>query len=126
MTSFNHYALGAVANWLHTTVGGLQPLDPGYRRFVVAPRPGGTISRASVYTMTPYGRAEVSWVLKDGVLKVDFEVPPNTTAIVKLGAEEETFGSGKYRKTVKYDAGQWPPDRYENLFTPKAADTLAE
>ena len=32
MTSFNHYALGAVADWMHRTVGGLAPAEPGYRR----------------------------------------------------------------------------------------------
>ena len=31
MTSFNHYALGAVADWLHRRVAGLAPAAPGYR-----------------------------------------------------------------------------------------------
>ena len=46
MTSFNHYALGSVVDWLHRTVGGLAPLEPGYRRFRVAPRPGGGLTSA--------------------------------------------------------------------------------
>ena len=37
MTSLNHYALGAVADWLHRVVGGLQRLEPGWRRILVAP-----------------------------------------------------------------------------------------
>ena len=41
MTSFNHYALGAVAAWLERTVGGLAPAEPGYRVIEVAPVPGG-------------------------------------------------------------------------------------
>ena len=41
MTSFNHYALGAVADWLHRTVAGLAPAAPGYRRSDHAPPPGG-------------------------------------------------------------------------------------
>ena len=40
MTSFNHYALGAVADWMHRTVGGIDPLEPGYARVLVAPRRG--------------------------------------------------------------------------------------
>ena len=47
MTSFNHYALGSVADWLHRTIGGLAPLEPGYRRFRVAPRPGGGLTHAA-------------------------------------------------------------------------------
>lgn len=117
MTSFNHYALGAVANWMHTTIGGLEPLDPGYRRFIVHPRPGGTITSASVHTITPSGRAAVSWTLKDGKLKVGIEVPPNTSAILRFGEKEETVGSGKYEREVKYEPGAWPPKPFQSKFT---------
>jgi alpha-L-rhamnosidase len=127
MTSFNHYALGAVANWLHTTVGGLKLQDPGYRSFVVQPQPGGTVTSASVHTMTPSGRAAVSWTLKDGLLDVDIEVPPNTSAIVRLGGKEETVGSGKHQRKVKYEAPQWPPEPYMTQFSQKVPEqTLAE
>ena len=57
MTSFNHYALGAVADWLHRTVAGLALSSPGYRTFTVAPRPGGGLTHASTAHQTPYGRA---------------------------------------------------------------------
>ena len=43
MTSFNHYALGAVADWMHRTIGGLTPTEPGYRRMEICPRPGGEL-----------------------------------------------------------------------------------
>ncbi|WP_306214322.1 family 78 glycoside hydrolase catalytic domain, partial [Actinoplanes sp. RD1] len=32
MTSFNHYALGAVADWIHRRIGGIAPLEPGYAK----------------------------------------------------------------------------------------------
>ena len=41
MTSFNHYALGAVADWMHRVVGGIAPAAPGYARVRIAPQPGG-------------------------------------------------------------------------------------
>ncbi len=44
MTSFNHYALGAVADWMHRVVGGLAPLEPGYASVLVAPQPGGGLT----------------------------------------------------------------------------------
>ena len=55
MTSFNHYALGAVADWMHRTVAGLAPAEPGYRVLRVAPRPGGGLTHASARHETPYG-----------------------------------------------------------------------
>ncbi|WP_420123861.1 family 78 glycoside hydrolase catalytic domain, partial [Nakamurella sp.] len=61
MTSFNHYALGAVADWMHRTVGGIAPAEPGYRRVRVAPRPGGGLTWARSSLQTPHGEVSVSW-----------------------------------------------------------------
>ncbi len=55
MTSFNHYALGAVADWLHRTVAGLAPAAPGYRELLVAPRPGPGSARRRPSTRRPTG-----------------------------------------------------------------------
>ena len=44
MTSFNHYTLGAVADWMHRTIGGLASLEPGYSQIRIAPRPGSNDS----------------------------------------------------------------------------------
>jgi alpha-L-rhamnosidase len=84
MTSFNHYALGAVADWLQRVVGGLAPLEPGYRRIAFQPRPGGGLNHASVRHLTPYGMAESAWTIQDGTIHVTVVVPPNTTARVIL------------------------------------------
>ena len=84
MTSFNHYALGAVADWLHRTVAGLAPATPGYRRMLIAPHPGGGLTYASARHHTPYGMAESAWRIVDGTITVEVVVPPNTTASVVL------------------------------------------
>jgi alpha-L-rhamnosidase len=98
MTSFNHYALGAVADWLHRTVAGLAPAAPGYRRLAVAPRPGGGLTHAAATHETPYGRAEVRWAIADGTLTVDAVVPPGTTAAVALPGEDPVeVASGRHR-----------------------------
>ncbi|KAB2344514.1 Bacterial alpha-L-rhamnosidase [Actinomadura rudentiformis] len=89
MTSFNHYALGAVADWMHRTVAGLAPAEPGYRRLLVRPRPGGGLTHARASHLTPYGPAEVSWALTGGDLAVNVLVPPNTTATVHLPADPD-------------------------------------
>ena len=114
MNSFNHYALGAVADWLHRTVGGLAPAAPGYRRIRIAPVPGGGLSWASSRHRTPYGLAESSWRIDDGSLEVTALVPPNTTAEVVLpgvaaSREPLVVGSGRHAWRVPDPtAGQGP------------------
>jgi alpha-L-rhamnosidase len=99
MTSFNHYALGAVADWVQRTVAGLAPATAGYRTLRIQPRPGGGLTWAQARHRTPYGMAEVDWALEGGTLTVRAVVPPNSTAIVVLpGAEQKPFevGAGRY------------------------------
>ncbi|MBR7741757.1 family 78 glycoside hydrolase catalytic domain [Phycicoccus sp. BSK3Z-2] len=97
MTSFNHYALGAVADWMHRTVGGLAPAEPGYRRILVRPRPGGGLTRAETSLDTPHGRAAVAWRVDGDALLVDVEVPEGTVAVVMLpGRPEEEVGPGRH------------------------------
>ena len=63
MTSLNHYALGAMADWLHRAVGGIEPGTPGYGEIRVAPRPGGGLEWARCRKRTRYGEVAVSWQL---------------------------------------------------------------
>jgi alpha-L-rhamnosidase len=103
MTSFNHYALGAVADWLHRTVAGLAPAAPGYRELRLRPRPGGGLTHAAARLITPYGPAACGWRLADGQITVDATVPPNTTASVVLpNGEEFGVGAGDHSWTRAY------------------------
>ncbi|MBE1585352.1 glycoside hydrolase family 78 protein [Nonomuraea angiospora] len=109
MTSFNHYAFGAVADWLHRTVAGLAPAAPGYRELAIRPRPGGGLSHARARLRTPYGLAASSWRIDGGQITVEAVVPPNTTAHVTLpGGERVTVGSGTHRWTAPH-AAAGPP-----------------
>ena len=97
MTSFNHYAFGAVADWMHRSIGGLAPLEPGYRRILVAPQPGGGLSWAQASLETPHGRAAVRWDLDGSELRVELVVPDGTQAVLRLpGADDETVGPGAH------------------------------
>jgi alpha-L-rhamnosidase len=99
MTSFNHYALGAVADWLHRTVGGIAPAEPGYRTVRVAPRPGGGLTWAECSLDTPRGRIAVAWRLDpSGALDVDVTVPDQVTAEIDVpGVEPRRVGAGRHR-----------------------------
>lgn len=106
MTSFNHYALGAVADWLHRTVGGFAPAAPGYREIRIAPQPGGGLTSATVRHHTPYGLAACTWQIAAETIRVEVTVPPNTTAHVTLpGSDKSPFvvGAGTTAWSYPYD-----------------------
>lgn len=87
MTSFNHYALGAVADWMHRRVAGLAPGSAGYRSIVVRPLPGSRLTRAAARHLTPYGEARVAWKRSDGSFRLTVTVPVGATATVHLPGE---------------------------------------
>jgi alpha-L-rhamnosidase len=87
MTSFNHYALGAVADWLHRRVAGLAPAEPGYRRLLVRPVPDRRLTSAAARHHTPYGEAAVGWERADGRLTLRVTVPVGVTATVHVPGE---------------------------------------
>ncbi|KAH7146109.1 bacterial alpha-L-rhamnosidase-domain-containing protein [Dactylonectria macrodidyma] len=64
MTSFNRYAFGAVANWLHQTVGGVESMVPGWKAIKVKPVPGGNITGTEVAFDGPFGWAKCEWLLE--------------------------------------------------------------
>ena len=99
MTSFNHYALGAVADWMHRSIGGIAPLEPGYARVLIAPRPGGDIDWARTSLESRHGKISVSWSCDgDGPIELEVVVPEGVTARVQLpGTSEQEFGSGRHR-----------------------------
>ena len=90
MTSFNHYALGAVADWLHRSVAGLAPAEPGYRSITVEPHPSKDLDHASARHLTPYGEASVAWKRTDGKLTLDVTVPVGATARVFVPGSDES------------------------------------
>ncbi|MFD0855098.1 alpha-L-rhamnosidase C-terminal domain-containing protein, partial [Actinomadura adrarensis] len=110
MTSFNHYAFGAVADWLHRTVAGLSPAEPGYRRLRMAPRPGDGLTHAAARLRTPYGIASCSWTLDGERLSVEVTVPPNTAAEISLPSGTElSVGSGRHQWEVPFSASTGLP-----------------
>lgn len=101
MTSFNHYALGAVADWLHRVVAGLAPAAPGYREIRFAPRPGGGLTHASARHLSPYGEVSIAWRLDGGEMIIATTVPTGTTATLDLpGRDAVAQGPGTHEVRV--------------------------
>lgn len=88
MNSFNHYAYGAVGDWMFEHLGGLQIVEPGCKKSRVAPLVGGGgLSHAQCSLRTPYGLLASEWKLADGELTLAVTIPANTSAEVVIPAE---------------------------------------
>jgi len=86
MNSFNHYAYGAIGEWMYTVMAGLalDPAAPGYKHIFIQPRPGGGFTRVSASHLTPYGRVSSAWSIDAQAFELTVEVPANTTATIRL------------------------------------------
>lgn len=84
MISFNHVALGSLAEWLHGVVAGLSAAEPGWRTVRIAPRPLRDLDWAHAEHDCPYGRVAARWERTGGSVRVSAIVPANTTAHVEL------------------------------------------
>ncbi len=126
MTSFNHYALGAVADWIYRTIGGLAPAEPGYRRMEIRPRPGGRLTHAQARHITPYGMAECNWKIEGGRIDLDVIIPPNTTARVIFPGSDAApveIGSGTWHWSIDY---QDPDARIPYTLDDLTGDIMSE
>jgi alpha-L-rhamnosidase len=86
MNSFNHYAFGAVGDWMYRNIGGIDvdPAGPGYRRARIAPRPGGGVTGASASLDTDYGRLASAWKIARDSFLLEVTIPANTSAEITL------------------------------------------
>jgi alpha-L-rhamnosidase len=100
--SLNHYSKGAVISFLHTRTAGISPLEPGYRRFRVAPRPGGGLRSVEGVHQSPYGRIRSAWQLASGgVFHLEVTVPAGTNAEIDLPDGSRTgVGPGSHEFLV--------------------------
>ncbi|WP_183561943.1 alpha-L-rhamnosidase [Mucilaginibacter sp. SP1R1] len=86
MNSFNHYAYGAIGDWMYRVMVGLNTDDsgPGYKKIIISPNPGGSLTTASATLQTLYGEVTVKWTQDNNVFKMDIVVPENTSAVISL------------------------------------------
>lgn len=86
MNSFNHYAYGSIGDWLYQVVAGLNTdqLQPGFKKSIITPQPGGSLTSARASINSIYGRIESDWKISGQQMKVKVTIPANTTAIVVL------------------------------------------
>ena len=130
MTSFNHYALGAVADFLHRVVAGLAPAAPGYRRVRVAPQPGGGLTRASARHLSPHGYVDVQWTRQDRNLRIEIDLPVGVDGTLHVPGSDEIRSLAPGRTVVDVDfraaADDPPAPRRINVHNPEERVAMSE
>jgi alpha-L-rhamnosidase len=88
MNSFNHYAYGAIGDWMYRVVAGIDTDNElvGYKSIVIKPTIGGGLTQVAADYVTNYGKVRSAWKIESGKLVLDVEVPCNTSAVVHVPA----------------------------------------
>lgn len=89
MNSLNHYAYGAIGEWMYERIGGIAPLEAGYKKIRIAPKPRDPLTSAKTSVNVPYGKIASSWEIKGDEFQLNITIPPNTTAEVTIPANTE-------------------------------------
>jgi alpha-L-rhamnosidase len=100
MNSLNHYAYGAIGEWMYERIAGIAPLEAGYKVIKIAPQARKPLNSASASLNTPYGKVSSSWEIVNGEFHLETVIPPNTTAIIIIPAstKEDLVLNGKIFK----------------------------
>ena len=106
MNSFNHYAYGAIGEWLYRYVAGMDvdPEVPGYKHILLEPHPGGGLTNADAEFTSLYGKVKSAWMIDGNDFVYEITVPANTTATVTLPAatsEQLTVNSLPVSASIK-------------------------
>ncbi|MFW6303001.1 MAG: family 78 glycoside hydrolase catalytic domain [Candidatus Sumerlaeota bacterium] len=97
MNSFAHYSFGAVCEWMFRVMGGIDFLEPGYRRVAIRPRPGGRFKNVDAVYASINGPIECSWKRNKQNFKMTVDIPANVTALIYVPAtmKSKVTESGK-------------------------------
>jgi alpha-L-rhamnosidase len=106
MTSFNHYAFGSVADWMHKVLAGISPLEPGYRRVLFAPQPGGGLDSAGASLRTPHGVSGIRWSLDGERLRLELDVAEGAEGVLRLpGRADRVLPPGHHEVEERFEIG---------------------
>lgn len=105
MNSLNHYAYGSIGSWMYRKIAGINQLEPGYKKIMIKPQFIKGITSVEATFKSVYGEIKSAWSCKDKIIKVDVEIPANTTAVIYLPEKDEPIevGSGVYHFEYKTD-----------------------
>ena len=96
MNSFNHYAYGAVADWVFEQAAGIRHAEdkPGFGELIYAPHPDKRLGWLQARLETRHGPISALWQCQEEGVRYELETPVRT--VICLNGEERTVESGKY------------------------------
>jgi len=116
MNSFNHYAYGAIGDWMYRNMVGLDTYEDGvgYKHIKIKPHIGGGLTFASASLDCYYGKVSNSWKIEDGKILMDVTIPANTKATIYLPSvnADKITESGNPLSAVKAITVQDAKDGY--------------
>ena len=102
--SMNHYAYGAVGDFLYRRILGIEATVGGYRKFRVQPLLGGGITWAKGHTKGAYGEIRVHWYVEDGMFTIHVEVPVSTACdLIMPSGKQYCLTSGQHRYSERLE-----------------------
>lgn len=101
--SMNHYAYGAIGDWMYRKIGGINQLEAGYHKFYIKPMFVRGIEEAKTELETPYGKIVSAWSCRNKKIHVEIGVPANTSALIYLPEKEEVLEAGSGNYVFEYD-----------------------
>lgn len=111
MTSFNHYAYGAVGDWMYRSIAGIDTKEEGagYKDIIIKPIPGGGLTFASGSIETYYGKVSSDWKMDGNKFNLSVEIPVNTSASIYIpvkNSQQKITESGNSLTGVEQIAGE--------------------
>lgn len=98
-SSYNHYALGSVGEWIYRHIGGLRPTAPGWRSLEFAPMVDCGLTWAQCRHHTPYGLAACAWKRTEAGVELTLTVPHGVEATLRMGAHTQALSAGTHHFT---------------------------
>lgn len=90
MNSFNHYAYGAVGDWIYKTVMGINIDEAGYKKVTIAPNPDKRLDFGKCTVKTQFGVIKSEWKYEENKICYEIEVPDGVCADIKLPDGQES------------------------------------
>ncbi|MBN2863335.1 MAG: glycoside hydrolase family 78 protein [Bacteroidales bacterium] len=84
MNSFNHYAYGAIGDWMYRVSAGIEAKAPGYKEILIQPHVSTRLEYSKASFESPYGTIASGWERKNGRVTVNVTIPANTRATIVL------------------------------------------
>ncbi len=103
MNSYNHYAYGAIGDWMYGVMAGIKTDEnnPGYKNIILAPIPDKRITYVKASVDTRQGTVKSEWEIKGDTVYYTFTVPQNSTADITVGGNTEHVHGGVHTYSHK-------------------------